>query len=198
MRLSPVAEVVAATDRLILRTWEREDLDAFIRVTNTPAVMRWLGGEWSRASQEAAFDRLEGYQRDYGHTYWIVERKADGALLGFCGLKRVNSPGAGALTGDFEIGWRLSEDSWGQGIAKEAAIASLDLAFGRFGAPHVVAITVAGNTASQRLMKRLAMRHRHDLDYVDTRFADPGELNPSIVYSIDAADWPAARAAAIV
>ena len=32
-----------------------------------------------------------------------------------------------------EIGWRLRESAWGQGIAKEAAIAALDLAFGRFG-----------------------------------------------------------------
>ncbi len=28
-----------------------------------------------------------GYARDYGHTFWIVERKADGEVLGFCGLK---------------------------------------------------------------------------------------------------------------
>ena len=185
------------TDRLVLRTWDRVDRDEFMRVTNTPAVMRWLGGEWSRADHEAGFERIDGYQRDYGHTLWIVERQADGALLGFCGLKRVNSPGAGALTGDFEIGWRLREDVWGQGIAKEAAIASLDLAFGRFGAPHVVALTVAGNAASLGLMQRLGMRHRPDRDYVDPRSADPGELNPVIVYRIDAADWPAARAAAL-
>ena len=62
-------------------------------------------------------------------------------MLGFCGLKRVNSDGA-PNPGDFEVGWRLREDAWGQGYAKEAAIASLDLAFGRFGAPHVVALTV--------------------------------------------------------
>lgn len=190
-------DVVAKTERLILRTWEPADLDTFIRVTNTPAVMRWLGGVWSRAEHDAAFERIQAYQRDHGHTYWIVERKADGALLGFCGLKRLNSPGAGALTGDVEVGWRLREDVWGQGIAKEAAIACLDLAFGRFGAPHVVAITVPGNTSSQGLMQRLGMTHRPDLDYVDPRFADPGEMNPSIVYWIDAGDWPAARAAAL-
>ena len=197
LRLPMMSEVVASTDRLILRTWDRADLDEFFRVTNTPAVMRWLGGEWTREAHEAAFERIETYQRDYGHTLWIIERKADAAVLGFCGLKRVNSPGAGALTGDFEVGWRLREDVWGQGIAKEAAIASLDLAFGRYGAPHVVALTVPGNAASLGLMHRLGMRHRSDCDYVDPRFDDPGELNPSVVYWIDAADWPAARVAAL-
>lgn len=192
-----MAETVAETGRLRLRTWEPEDRAEFTRRLNTPAVTRWLGGVHSDADAEAAYDRIDAYQRDFGHTFWIVERTADGALLGFCGLKRVNAPGAGAITGDFEIGWRLREDAWGQGVAKEAAIASLDLAFDRFGAPHVIALTVPGNAASQGLMQRLGMTRRPDLDYIDTRFPHPSEINPAIVYRIDAAHWPAARAAAL-
>ena len=189
-----MVEVAAETERLRLRTWSEADKAEFVRVTNTPAVMRWLGGVQSRESMDAGFDSIDGYQRDFGHTLWVVERKSDGALLGFCGLKRVNSPGA-SCPGDFEVGWRLREDSWGQGFAKEAAITSLDLAFGRFAAPHVVALTVAGNAASQGLMNRLGMQRREDLDFVDARFGP--ELNPTIIFRIDAADWPAARAAAL-
>lgn len=189
-----MAETVAEAARLRLRTWDSEDLDEFIRQTNTPAVMRWLGGVWPRDDHLKAFERIQGYQRDFGHTLWIVERRADTALLGFCGLKRVNSPGA-TCAGDFEVGWRLREDVWGQGMAKEAAIASLDLAFDRYGAPHVVALTVPGNVASLGLMKRLSMTHCEDLDFIDDRFGP--DLNPSIVHRIDAADWPAARAAAL-
>ncbi len=129
-RLS-MAETIAETERLRLRNWDADDLDEFMRHTNTPAVMRWLGGVWPREKHEAAYGRVKSYERDHGHTFWIVERKSDGALLGFCGLKRVNSQGA-PNPGDFEVGWRLREDAWGQGYAKEAAIASLDLAFNRF------------------------------------------------------------------
>ena len=182
-----MGDVVAETPRLLLRAWRDGDREEFVRHLNTPAVMKWLGGVQDAATYQAAFDRLDFYQRDYGHTFWIVERKQDGALLGFCGLKRVNSPGAGALTGDFEIGWRLREDAWGQGYAKEAAAASLDLAFEQFGASHVVALTVAGNADSQGLMKRLGMTRRSDLDFIDTRFGP--ELNPTIVYRIEAGDW---------
>ncbi len=188
-----MADTAAETDRLRLRGWTDGDRAEFVRRLNTPAVMRWLGGVQTQAEHDAAFDRIDGYQRDYGHTFWIVERKSDGALLGFCGLKRVNSPGAGGLTGDFEIGWRLREDSWGQGFAKEAAIASLDLAFTRFGAPHVVALTVTGNESSRRLMDRLGMTRCADLDFEDDRYGP--ELNPTTVYRIKAGDWPAARAA---
>jgi RimJ/RimL family protein N-acetyltransferase len=191
-----VAEVVAETDRLCLRTWDAEDEQRFYDIMNKERVMRWLGGRQTAEEWRAAFQRLTDYQRDFGHTFWIVERKSDGEILGFCGLKRINAPGAGDMTGEFEIGWRLREEAWGQGFAKEAAIASLDLAFDRFGAPHVIALTVPGNEASQGLMKRLGMTRREDLDYVDTRFEHPGDLNPSIVYRIDAADWPRARTAA--
>ena len=189
-----MAETVAETERLRLRSWDAGDLDEFVRRTNTPAVMRWLGGVWPQEDHAKAFDRINSYQRDYGHTLWIVERKADAALLGFCGLKRVNSPGA-PNPGDFEVGWRLREDVWGQGFAKEAAIASLDLAFGKFGAPHVVALTVHGNETSQGLMKRLGMTRRPDMDFEDDRWGP--EMNPTIVYRIEAGEWPEARAAAL-
>ena len=189
-----MADVVAETERLRLRTWNDADKAEFVRVTNTPAVMRWLGGVQSAESMAAGFERIDGYQRDFGHTLWMVERKADRALLGFCGLKRVNSPGA-RNPGDFEVGWRLREDAWGRGFAKEAAIASLDLAFDTYGAPHVVALTVAGNEPSKGLMKRLGMTRRPDMDYEDPRFGP--ELNPTIVYSVVAAEWPMARRAAL-
>jgi RimJ/RimL family protein N-acetyltransferase len=183
-------------DRLRLREWGEGDGDRFFAIMNTPSVMRHLGGVQDRATWDAALARLEAYQRDHGHTFWLMERKADDELLGFCGLKRVNSPGGEHLAGQFEIGWRLRESAWGQGYAKEAAIATLDLAFGRFGAPHVVALTVGANAESQGLMKRLGMSRRQDLDFIDTRFGP--DMNPAIIYRIDREEWPAARAAALI
>lgn len=189
-----MADVIAETGRLRLKTWTEQDRVNFVRHLNTPAVMRWLGGVGTQADYDKAFERIDGYQREFGHTLWVVERKSDEELLGFCGLKRVNSPGA-TCAGEFEIGWRLREDAWGQGFAKEAAIASLDLAFGRFGAPHVNALTVPGNQSSQGLMKRLGMSRRQDLDFEDERFGP--DLNPTIVYRIEASEWAAARASAV-
>jgi RimJ/RimL family protein N-acetyltransferase len=191
-----MAEIVAETERFRLRTWDDEDEFRFYDVMNTPAVMRWLGGLQPREEWSAGYQRLRAYERDFGFTFWIVERSSDDAILGFCGLKRVNAPGA-QFPGDIEIGWRLREDAWGKGYAKEAAIASLDLAFDRFGAPHVVAVTSAQNGPSQGLMIRLGMERREDLDFVDERFAADNEVNPQIVFRIDAIDWPSARAAAL-
>lgn len=193
-----MAEVVAETERLRLRTWDPEDERRFYDIMNVPAVMRWLGGLQTPEEWNAAYQRLRDYERDFGFTFWIVERRCDGEILGFCGLKRANAPGGEAIAGEVEIGWRLREDAWGQGYAKESAIASLDLAFERFAAPQVVALTAEQNVTSQGLMKRLGMRRREDLDYVDTRFPPDSDYNPHVVFSMIARDWPSARAAALV
>ena len=171
------------TARLVLRDWRDEDWEPFWQVTNTPAVMEWLGGVCDDAKRRGAQDRLLGYQRDNGHTFWVVERKEDGAILGFCGLKRCNQEGG--PTGEMEVGWRLREDAWGKGYAKEAAIASLDLAFDRFGAEQVVALTVEPNVPSWGLMKRLGMERREDLDFSNSDFGD----DTIIVYSIARDKW---------
>jgi RimJ/RimL family protein N-acetyltransferase len=189
--------IVTTTARLRLVDWDETRWAEFVRHTNTPAVMRWLGGVGSDDSMAAAKARLDSYVRDHGFTFWPVERLTDGEMLGFCGLKRANSPGAEPLHSEVEIGWRLREDAWGQGYAKEAAIASLDLAFDRFGAKRVVALTAAGNLPSQGLMKRLGMHHRPEFDYVDQRFPPDAPPNPQVVFVIDGGAWPAARAAAL-
>jgi RimJ/RimL family protein N-acetyltransferase len=140
--------------------------------------------------QAALIARVLECQRRNGFCFWIVERSTDGAILGFCGLKRADAPGS-SVTGEMEIGWRLREDAWGQGYAREAASAALHLAFACFGAAQVVALTVSGNGASWGLMERLGMQRRPALDYEDSRYG--ADLNPTIVYALTKDQWERAR-----
>ena len=174
------------TARLRLRDWREEDVEPFIRHTNTEPVMRWLGGVKPVEEQRRIIaERIMKWQRELGFTFWIVERKQDGELLGFCGIKIADGEDS-PIAGEYEIGWRLREDAWGQGYAKEAAAASLDHAFDELGAAQVVAITFQPNEPSWQLMERLGMRRRAELDHDDPRFPT---LNPTIVYSIDRETW---------
>lgn len=91
------------------------------------------------------------------------------------------------VEGEYEAGWRLREDAWGQGYAKEAAIASLGFAFASLGAERVVALTVSGNIPSWRLMERLGMVRRPDLDYIGPDWAE----GTVIVYVIGREEWQA-------
>ena len=190
-----MARIIVETARLRLREWDPEDEQRFYEVMNRPEVMQHLGGLQTPEEWHAAYLRVTTFQRENGHTFWIVDDRNTHDILGFCGVKLSNAPGAGELLGKHEIGWRLRPESWGKGIAKEAAIASMDVAFDRLGAPMVIATTLHGNVESQGLMKRLGMTRREDLDYVDERFGP--DMNPSIVFVMEAGDWPAARAAAL-
>ena len=195
-----MAEFHLETERLILRDWRDEDWEPFFRHTNTPAVMRWLGGvlgeDHTRMTCDSARERLETYARELGFTFWVVERKADGGhlsgeILGFCGMKRANQPGG--PQGDMEIGWRFREDSWGKGYAREAAQAAMKVGFEQFGAPHMIALTVEGNTGSWGLMKRLGMVRREDLDFPSDDFGAHGTI---IAYSITREAWEQGQGAA--
>lgn len=189
-----MAEFRHETDRLILRDWRDEDWAPFWRHLNTLNVMRHLGGLANEETRRKAQARLLKYNHDFGHTFWAVQRKDDGGhlageILGFCGLKRCTEEN-GPL-GDMEAGWRLREDAWGHGYAKEAAQASLDLAFTRFDAPHVIALTVEENAPSWGLMRRLGMERRADMDFAD---AEPWAAGATIiVYLITKAAWKAAN-----
>ena len=188
-----MADFRLETQRLVLRDWREDDWPAFFRHTNTPGVMQWLGGQLDDDAMAGARGRVERYASEHGHTFWLVERQDDdghlsGELLGFCGLKRCNQPGG--PVGDMEIGWRLREDAWGKGYAIEAARAAMRAGFEQFDAPHMVALTVAENVPSWKLMERLGMRRRADLDFPGSDWAG---ADPIIVYSIDRDAWLATQ-----
>ncbi|MBU8792950.1 GNAT family N-acetyltransferase [Micrococcus luteus] len=84
-----------------------------------------------------------------------------------------------------EIGWALDPRHAGQGFAREAAAALLDLGFETSGLHRVVAQMDARNTASARLAEMLGMRreahHRQDL-------WSKGEWTDTLVYAMLASD----------
>ncbi|RED15747.1 GNAT family N-acetyltransferase [Parasphingopyxis lamellibrachiae] len=179
---------IIETDRLILRDWRDADREPMFRHCNSqPNVMRFLLGVQTRVKTDKMIDKFIRWQGEYGHTFWAVERKDDGELLGFCGLKRINDDGVLPDPGTMEIGWRLREDAWGRGYAREAAAASMSYAFDTFDPDFVSAFTVKGNAGSWGLMKRLGMVRREDLDHWYDEWGP--DLGNGIVYRITREDW---------
>jgi RimJ/RimL family protein N-acetyltransferase len=176
-----MAEVIAETDRLILRTWCAEDRSVYLVTCNTDAVTRHLDGPASTGDIDAALARIAKSQADHGFSFWAIERKNDRALLGYCGL-RICDDLERPVHGDVEIGWRLREDAWGQGYAREAAEAALGWAWANLDVGRVVSFTVPANEPSWRLMERLGMTRRPDLDFAHPRFPPDHPLSRHITY----------------
>ena len=172
---------VIETGRLILRAWAPGDLAEFIRITNTPGVMRHLGGVQGPEIYRAFHDRILACQRQHGFCFWIAQRREDGAMLGMCGFKRGT---VDPLMGAMEIGWRFRQEIWGQGYAREAALACLDWGWRNVADDRIVAITVAANSPSRGLMERLGMRHNPALDFDHPNLAPGDPLRPHMLYEI--------------
>ena len=177
------------TERLCLRCWRQGDAALFDKACNTPSVMRWLGGVQTRSQINSDVGYFIASEARRGITYWVMERLADAAFLGFCGLVRIpdrDCPIAGVL----EIGWRLRESDWRRGYGFEAAHAVMMFAFDELGAGTVFSRTAAGNAASRKLMTKLGLKRRSELDYMPADGSDK-----LLVYSISARDWRAFIAA---
>ena len=183
-----MADTAFVTERLELRRIREDDLDPHMELLNTPAVMRWLGGVQPRAVIAAKHQAArDGFARE-GFGFMMMEERASGEMVGHCGLRRVAHPLAPNPT-DHEIGWLVREDRWRLGYAYEAMRAVVEWGFGVIGAPHIVALTCAPNVGSWRLMEKLGMTRRADLDFVD-----PADPEPIIQYAITRAQWEAQAA----
>lgn len=185
-----MVEIIARTERLLLRTEADGDQRIWREHMNVPVAMAHLGGLRSDAQIAESFQRMADGWAEHGFSFMLLERRSDGLLIGHCGLALIEPAEAPAtLSGQMQIGWMLRPDCWGQGYALEAARCATALAFERHGAPSLFGQTSQGNIASWRLMERLGMRRRADLDYSDPAY--PPEDNPTIIYELSGARWRA-------
>jgi RimJ/RimL family protein N-acetyltransferase len=172
---------VIETERLRLRPWREEDRASFAALLNTPAVMAHLGGVRAQTDPDPSFDKRLADQARDGFSYWAVELRETGTLVGTCGVRRgVNYAGT-PVAGLLELGWRFGSAYWGRGYAREAAEATIAWSWTKLDAPLLAAWTTIENRPSWGLMERLGMARRPDLDF--HRTDDPTQ--PLIVYTLE-------------
>jgi RimJ/RimL family protein N-acetyltransferase len=174
------------TERLLLRPWREADRGRFASVINTPAMMRYFGGVMSAAECDAFLDKRIDDQHRHGMSYWAVELRSTGALIGSCGVRIAdNYPEHFPIFGMTEAGWRIGERWWGQGFATEAALASIAWLWREREVPEVAAWTSRPNRPSQEVMRKLAMRRRPDLDFDHPAVPSENGLRAHVVFSLD-------------
>ena len=181
-----MSEIVLTTNRLELRQIGPDDLELHLEYLNSPAVMERLGGPRTRSQLAIKHEKSrDGFERDRFGFMFAFE-KASGELVAHCGMKRVDNIHAPNI-GDHEIGWLVREDRWRIGYAEEAVRAIIDWAFETHDAPFLVALTSEANIGSWKLMEKLGMARRRDLDFSDPSFSE--EDNPTIQYSLTRQQW---------
>jgi RimJ/RimL family protein N-acetyltransferase len=122
--------------------------------------MRYIrdGQTWTAERARQFVERQITLFADRQFCLWKLWSKADGRVIGFCGLQPLSG------TPDIEIGWWLARDCWGLGLATEAAKTALRDGFDRAGLARIVAIAQPANVASVHIMQKIGMRYERTID----------------------------------
>jgi RimJ/RimL family protein N-acetyltransferase len=125
-----------------------------------PAIADWhwpgrLGGPRTREQVRERL-RVQAVQhaRD-GYTLWLWRGLGSDELVGQVGLQPAEVEGEAVV----EVGWSIAPERWGQGLATEAAAASIAWGFDRVGLAEIVSFAMIENVASLRVMEKLGMRY---------------------------------------
>ena len=157
---------VLQTDRLILRPFRKEDLDAHAATLGDEEVMRHIGGK--PMNREDSWRRLMSGVGSWpliGMGPWAVELKSDGRMIGHCGFFQFNRDMDPPILGEPEMGWIFDRSVHGQGIAFEACSAALVWAEREIAAESYPAIIDLDNTPSMKLAERLGFVRQADATY---------------------------------
>jgi len=135
------------THRLLIRSFEREDIPAYAEIVADPRVTRYLGdGKPYSYEQAAAYvEDLIARDSTTGISRYAVLLGDE--LIGFCGFKDLGD--------HIDFGWRYAHRYWGKGYATEAARAVLEYGVEILGLSGIVAVAYEANVGSVRVIEKL-------------------------------------------
>ena len=167
--------------RLVLRRIAPNDLPFFTRIHAVADVVRYTGHGRPRSAEEtqAWLQATMASYEELGLGQLAVLRKADGALLGRCGLSdlvieanpaanalarawfsRAQAPAEVAVIQERELGYTFDAIYWGHGYATEAAQCVFEYSRSVLKLDRVISVIDADNVRSQRVAQRCGLRRQ--------------------------------------
>ncbi len=146
--------------------------------------MEFMPARLSPAESNLLVDRIESHFREHEFGLYALELRQEGGFIGFAGL---SIPSFQAhFTPCVEIGWRLSAEYWGRGLATEAAGAAVRHAFESLALDALVSFTVPANIRSRRVMEKIGMTHDPADDFDHPNLPEGHPLRRHVLYRLPA------------
>lgn len=151
------SDVTIKTDRLILRTFEKSDLEQVLSYYSLPDVQRYL--DWKARDKSEAKSAFESMRKQTrlsrpGEVLTLaVVRKSDGRVVGHVSLRYTDATAAQG-----EIRFAIAPTFRRHGYGAEAVKAAITMGFDDYKLHRIFARTAGSNEASANLLKRLGMR----------------------------------------
>lgn len=139
------------TDRLVLRQITKDDAEDILKYLSDETVMKYYGLKPFKSIDEA-LEEIAWYQSTFDENSgirWGITLKGHGKVIGSFGfLNKVPRHFRS------DIGFELSQDFWGQGIANEALEAVIKYGFEQLNLQRIQALIEPPNNSSQKLVER--------------------------------------------
>lgn len=136
-----------------MRPLQASDLDALTEIYQHPLVAPWIGVHTRQDVEREIRQHIET-QATLGFSFWAIEDRESGRLLGDCGLQPLEHHGP-----EVELGYDLHPSAWGRGLATEAAREVVRQAFGPLDLERIVAVVKPEHVASQRVLEKTGLRY---------------------------------------
>ena len=193
-------DVLLETDRLILRRFTMDDIDALAELDSDPAVMQYVSGGNATDRDEIETDYLPHFLSYYARYerfgFWAAIERATGDFLGWFHFR----PHSEEAPNEPELGYRLRQAAWGNGYGTEGSLALIEMGFERLDIERVTATAFADNQASRRIMEKVGMRLVRSYKMMpDELFAELGVTDPTLFeggaveYAITRSEWESRR-----
>lgn len=166
------------TERLILREVTKADAKDMLAYLSDPDVVKHMGLDPFQ-SIEDAFEEITWYEsivKNGTGIRWGITRKDDNQVIGSCGfLNRVPKHYR------TEVGFELSKEHWGQGIAGEALEAVVKIGFKHMELERIEALIEPANLPSQKLVEKSGFQKEGLLRHYEYTC---GKFDDLLMYSI--------------
>ena len=161
-------KVILETDRLLLRQYVEEDAEAFFKLNSDPEVLRFVPDKRLLNVEQARqilIDHPIADYRKYGFGRGACILKSTGEQIGFAGLKYLEE------LGEVDVAYRLMPVYWGQGLATEAAIASVRFGFADLDLKRIIGLVMPENIASVRVLEKTGLRFCDSVSFWGHQFS---------------------------
>ena len=153
------------TERLILRKFNKNDLDDFSVIIGKDEIGKQLpkGEGYTRKEAEKWLENIKNIWEDKNYGTWAVIKKETGDLIGHCGLNPVDE------LDEIEVLYAIDPVYWGKGYATEAASKTVDYGLEVIGLDNIIGLTKIGNRASERVLEKSGLIYIKEIDIFDMR-----------------------------
>lgn len=149
-----MSKIILTTKRLRLEKIGEDHKKDLFRLLSNSKVHKYFPRPLNDIEAEEFYDKIQSRYKSDGFCFWAVIRTGDETFLGICGLFSQIIDGKSEV----EVGYRFSDEFWGQGYGPEAAKGCIEYAKERLKLESVISLIRSVNLQSIRVAEKNGLK----------------------------------------